>query len=918
MGKGSGPPNIWKRWEYALRRFNLRRGGIGRRIAIDASIFMVMAVKKFAHAVVIEGDYGEALAEITKLVCDLRRAGLEPHLVFDGAPLPGKAGAQQARRQKSTAAKTCVAEALKKNEEPADADVRDAATLDADFTVAVINTLRSAAAAATYTVAPYEADAQLVAMGRSRHVDFVLSRDADIVLGLTDSCEWGVIRNINWATMDGELYTRQSLATNDATPGRWPVAEMIGKWGLVANTMLAAVGGSDYGSMAGWAMDGAVGCIGGKLVKKSAGDHGLVDRVPQIVSMMKKMKATPENAADHISRTVNIYGQQVVYDCATGKERALGSEYGAHEPCCGTACADDAVVEVNGVNTPLATAKALGFYVGSTVPRDDLVPLASAVDEATGMPEHLEPYMVVGAVVDPRRVSAAAIAKGNAKSSDRLITLAELRLFARTRGWTNLEESNWGQMALRVQKQLDLEEDICSGAGAEADTRRWVRDPTGMSVAAHWIKYGRAKLQDFPQYDSATYSVPAKDDAGWLSGVPALMGTVPSVSEELIRSHFAPRLDTSVGGGEARVLERGYNRCEGLTSIDIQYHPGSGGVSIVRMRVPASYATTQYLVTLWLRVCDDADAPPVKPVVEVVRALCEPTDDGETWCRASAASHAGGAGAVFASDQCTHVSTVLHVLQNMPRPDGCDVAEHRTSMLCSWTEPGRGTSHNKDMELRKLRVLKPDRMRTGERRGVACTIESERVLCNPFNPQLQHLNKHDTTASKRLWSKHMACLAHDFETFSAGEPGEQGGGQLPRSTPTPAVQAAVTRFKGHRALLGPRPAVAAARSALSISDRRAAAQVNADFYTQRVPGQEHREDHRLPRAIHGGPVRPHVPPQRVVRVQAPLHGQVLSELCTFGRLYRDERTARWELRRPYHHHRQRLRCADVQGLDDAR
>ena len=66
---------------------------------------------------------------------------------------------------------------------------------------------RMHAAGMLFVVAPYEADAQLVALARARRIQYVLSDDADLLCYWTSNSTWGVVRNFDARTMAGELWS---------------------------------------------------------------------------------------------------------------------------------------------------------------------------------------------------------------------------------------------------------------------------------------------------------------------------------------------------------------------------------------------------------------------------------------------------------------------------------------------------------------------------------------------------------------------------------------------------------------------------------------------------------------------------------------------------------------------------------------
>ena len=87
--------------------------------------------------------------------------------------------------------------------------------------------------------------------------------------------------------------------------------------------------------------------------------------------------------------------------------------------------------------------------------------------------------------------------------------------------------------------------------------------------------------------------------------------------------------------------------------------PGKDDVVAIRFRCPASFKSTDYLVTIIMQV-DLESTFAVKPVKKILRVDCTPGKGGEP-CKAS------GFGHKHTYDKCTHCSAALQVRWRRPR-----------------------------------------------------------------------------------------------------------------------------------------------------------------------------------------------------------------------------------------------------------
>ena len=106
--------------------------------------------------------------------------GVTPHFVFDGANLPAKAGKEDERRQ---ARETALAEGRAAHARGATAEAHAAFSRGIDVTPAMAHRFiaRLRAMNIAFTVAPYEADAQLAFLYRTGVISAVITEDSDLL-----------------------------------------------------------------------------------------------------------------------------------------------------------------------------------------------------------------------------------------------------------------------------------------------------------------------------------------------------------------------------------------------------------------------------------------------------------------------------------------------------------------------------------------------------------------------------------------------------------------------------------------------------------------------------------------------------------------------------------------------------------------
>eukprot|EP00439_Symbiodinium_sp_Y106_P025462 s2771_g3.t1 len=152
----------------------------GKKAAIDAHGWLHAALAGRAMDVELDVDDQVHVQYCAKRISMLRRFGVEPVFVFDGAALPAKAALLEERRQRRermrregelrlsegdfAQAKSCLAQAVEIKDHQIDDVVR-----------------LLAAEEVRYIHAPCEADAQMVYLAWHGYVDFCISEDSDLL-----------------------------------------------------------------------------------------------------------------------------------------------------------------------------------------------------------------------------------------------------------------------------------------------------------------------------------------------------------------------------------------------------------------------------------------------------------------------------------------------------------------------------------------------------------------------------------------------------------------------------------------------------------------------------------------------------------------------------------------------------------------
>lgn len=156
----------------------------GLRVAIDAYGWLHKSVTTCATDLALGRPTTRYVDYVIGHVSSLVSCGVKVTLVFDGAPLPSKAGTEQERHVKREEARRLGLRLLREgNESAAHAAFSKAVDVSCKMAATVIAAAKAKWGAdnekVKWVVAPYEADAQLAFLARNNHVDVVISEDSD-------------------------------------------------------------------------------------------------------------------------------------------------------------------------------------------------------------------------------------------------------------------------------------------------------------------------------------------------------------------------------------------------------------------------------------------------------------------------------------------------------------------------------------------------------------------------------------------------------------------------------------------------------------------------------------------------------------------------------------------------------------------
>ncbi|KAG7196137.1 Rad2 nuclease [Scheffersomyces spartinae] len=153
----------------------------GKTLAIDGFGWMHRALISCSQDLCQNRPTRRYITAVTNKLQMLRHFGIEPYLVFDGAPLPTKADTNSERRQRREEARSKAdAYVALGNPKLAWKEFMKAASVTFEMVKSVMVELD--ALGIKYVVAPYEADPQMVYMEKIGLVDGILSEDSDLLV----------------------------------------------------------------------------------------------------------------------------------------------------------------------------------------------------------------------------------------------------------------------------------------------------------------------------------------------------------------------------------------------------------------------------------------------------------------------------------------------------------------------------------------------------------------------------------------------------------------------------------------------------------------------------------------------------------------------------------------------------------------
>lgn len=177
-----GIANLLPMFRSSMTKF-LPENFAGRRCAVDGFSWLYSAIRGCGRQLLKDTTLGcdQYLHHVMQKILLLQRHNIEVTVVFDGKSLPAKKRTQVNRRV-SRSEKLRMA--LQADEEGkydlANKYFDQAVTVTSRMVSNWIRLLKQNGA--KYVVAPYEADAQMAYLARSKTVDFVMTEDADMIL----------------------------------------------------------------------------------------------------------------------------------------------------------------------------------------------------------------------------------------------------------------------------------------------------------------------------------------------------------------------------------------------------------------------------------------------------------------------------------------------------------------------------------------------------------------------------------------------------------------------------------------------------------------------------------------------------------------------------------------------------------------
>ncbi|KAH8174722.1 XPG i-region domain-containing protein [Sarocladium implicatum] len=138
-----------------------------------------------AHSCAVELGQGQPttkyISGVMHKVKMLQHFGITPYMVFDGGPLPSKAGTEESRAKSRTEKKKLAMELLRSGKaSQAAQEFQKCIDITPEMASAVIQQLKQMNV--PYVVAPFEADSQLVYLEKHGLIDGIISEDSDLLV----------------------------------------------------------------------------------------------------------------------------------------------------------------------------------------------------------------------------------------------------------------------------------------------------------------------------------------------------------------------------------------------------------------------------------------------------------------------------------------------------------------------------------------------------------------------------------------------------------------------------------------------------------------------------------------------------------------------------------------------------------------
>ncbi|QBM87948.1 exonuclease-1 [Metschnikowia aff. pulcherrima] len=199
----------------------------GKKLAVDTYGWLHRGLISCAQDLCTDAPTRGYVTSVMKKVDMLRHFGVEPVMVFDGAPLPTKEGTLLERRLRREKARENAQLMVQKGDRKgAWKEFMKAAAVTPEMAKLVMVELDRHGVA--YVVAPYEADPQMVYLEKTGAVDGILSEDSDLLV-------FGCRRLITKLNDYGEcieicrddLHKVPRMALDKFTPAQWRLVAIL-------------------------------------------------------------------------------------------------------------------------------------------------------------------------------------------------------------------------------------------------------------------------------------------------------------------------------------------------------------------------------------------------------------------------------------------------------------------------------------------------------------------------------------------------------------------------------------------------------------------------------------------------------------------------------------------------------------------